>query len=80
MTCLAYTGLYGLFMDLYDFYGLLCTCLDFYELAWNFLKLYALVCYAYLCVYVGLTKKQGKPCQNFVKSVNMSCSLFRTIT
>jgi hypothetical protein len=61
--------------------------MDYYALVWTFmsllgifLKLYALVCYAYLCVYVGLTKKQGKLCQNFVKSVNMSCSLFRTIT
>jgi hypothetical protein len=48
-------GLYGLvwpFMDLYELYGLLCTCLDFYELVWNFLNLYALVCYMLMYVYM----------------------------
>jgi hypothetical protein len=39
-------------MDLYELYGLLCSCLDFYELVWNFLNLYALVCYMLMYVYM----------------------------
>jgi hypothetical protein len=63
-------------MNSMDYYALVCTFMSLFGIFLTYMHLYV-ICLCMCICWIDI--KQRKLCQNFVKTLNMSSSLFRAI-